>query len=75
MNSACPIANICPFYNDKMIIDYGLSMIYKKKYCSGDNTICARYRVETKKGVKEVPQDLFPNQYDRADQLTRGRYS
>ena len=40
----------CPFYNDKMDINYGIGAMYKRKYCEGDKTICARYRVATQLG-------------------------
>lgn len=40
----------CPFYNDKMPIDSGLGKLYKQRYCTGDKTKCARYKVCTALG-------------------------
>ena len=56
----------CPFFNDKMDADKGLGQIYKKKYCLGDNTDCARHMVFKKLGREKVPANPFPNMQDRA---------
>jgi hypothetical protein len=59
----------CPFFNDKMSDRDGLGAIYKKKYCLGDNSLCARYMICTKLGKQFVPGDLYPNMYDRAQKI------
>lgn len=59
----------CPFYNGKMEADKGLGAMYVKKYCEGDKTICARYKVATTLGGDKVPIDLYPNMNDRAEKL------
>lgn len=59
----------CPFYNDKMDINYGIGAMYKRKYCEGDKTICARYRVATQLGPEYVADNLYPNMSDAADKL------
>lgn len=51
----------CPFYNDKMPMDKGLGSIYKKKYCEGNKTNCARYMVAKELGKEHVPITLYPN--------------
>lgn len=51
----------CPFFNDRMPDNSGLGMIYKEKYCLGDNTACARYMVFRKLGKGAVPINLYPN--------------
>ena len=58
----------CPFYNDKMDINRGVGAMYKKKYCEGDKTICARYIVATKLGPEFVG-NLYPNMNDAAEKL------
>jgi len=62
----CECLNGCPFFNDKMKDTEGIGAIYKKKYCLGDNTHCARYMVFKKLGKPGVPADLYPNMHDRA---------
>lgn len=65
----CELLEGCLFFNDKMSEDSGLGAIYKKKYCLGDNTQCARYRVAKKLGRKNVPTNLYPNMIDTAENL------
>ena len=59
----------CPFFNDKMKETKGLGAIYKKKYCMGDNSKCARYAVFLKLGKSGVPADLYPNMHERAKDI------
>lgn len=54
----------CPFFYDRMGNMPGMAALYKKKFCQGDNTDCARYRV-SKAGIP-MPSDLFPNMLDTA---------
>ena len=56
----------CPFYNDKMPCESGLGAMYKKRFCEGDKTQCARYIVSTKCGPQFVDNNLYPNMADRA---------
>ena len=62
----CEFMNGCPFFNDEMKDTEGLGAIYKKKYCLGDNSQCARYMVVKKLGKGHVTMDLYPNMRDRA---------
>lgn len=66
----CPISKNCSFFNDQMI-DFGLNIDYRQKYCFGEKSFCARYLVQSK-GI-ELPTDLYPNQHERADHITRKR--
>ena len=59
----------CPFYNDKMDINSGLGSMYKRKYCEGDKTICARYIVATQLGAEYVTDKLYPNMDKTAEKL------
>jgi hypothetical protein len=43
-----------------------MSGMYKKRYCQGDFSNCARYMVFKAKGLEFVPKDMFPNQQERA---------
>lgn len=62
----------CGFYHDKMPIKSGIGTIYKKNYCLGDNTNCARHMVFKKFGKGTVPTNLYPNQIDRAKLIIDG---
>lgn len=67
----CPSLQSCPFFNDKMPADSAMADIYKRKYCLGDNSICARWMVFTALGKEQVPINLFPNQRERANELIK----
>lgn len=66
--ATCEKLSKCPFYNDKMDINKGVGAMYKKKYCEGDKTICARYIVATQLGSEYVG-NLYPNMNDAANKL------
>lgn len=63
----------CPFFNDKMPDNDGLGSIFKKKYCLGDNSLCARYVIAQKLGKSAVPPKLYPNQMDQAKAILAGK--
>jgi hypothetical protein len=63
----------CLFYNDKMDIDSALGKMYKRKYCEGDKTICARYIVASRIGRENVPANLYPNMHERAKKILEER--
>lgn len=67
--AACEKLAKCPFYNDKMDINKGVGAMYKKKYCEGDKTLCARYIVATQLGAEYVTNSLYPNMNDAANKL------
>jgi len=62
----CEVLNLCPFFNDKMANMPGTAAGFKRTYCQGDNSKCARYMVLQALGKPKVPTDLFPNQEDKA---------
>jgi len=59
----------CPFFHDKMASMPSMASIYKDRYCKGDNSDCARYHVFKAMGPHDVPDDLFPNDVDRAKEI------
>lgn len=65
----CEVVSGCIFFNDKMANKPATAEIYKKRFCQGDNSECARYLVFKSKGKGNVPADLFPNQIDRAKEI------
>ena len=65
----CPSLAGCIFFNDKMEQKLGMAELYKKRYCKGDNTKCARFMVASTLGKGTVPSSLYPNQTDVAQKL------
>ncbi|MBN2515240.1 MAG: hypothetical protein JXC33_04315 [Deltaproteobacteria bacterium] len=46
-----------------------MGSIYKKKYCQGDNSTCARYVLAQKLGREKVPVNLYPNMNEKAREI------
>jgi hypothetical protein len=44
--------------------------MYKQNFCRAEYKECARFIVAVKLGPDNIPNDLFPNQKERAKQLT-----
>ena len=65
----CEKLQKCPFYQGKMNMDSGIGAMYKKKYCEGDKSTCARYIVATQLGAEFVTNSLYPNMNNVADKL------
>ena len=70
--SDCTLLPTCIFFNDKMANLAGMADLYKSKYCKGDNSNCARYRVFSALGREKVPTNLYPNDLERADAIIKG---
>lgn len=62
----CECLPKCIFFNDNMKDMPATAGMYKKKYCLGNNSDCARFMVFKAMGTENVPKDLFPNHIDRA---------
>jgi hypothetical protein len=56
----------CIFFNDKMASMPTAAEMMKKKFCRSDSAHCARFMISSTLGKQQVPQDLYPNQADRA---------
>lgn len=67
----CEYLSACPFYNDRMPMDRGIGLIYKKKYCLGNQEFCARYVVMNELGQSHVSDALYPNMLDMARQIIK----
>lgn len=63
----CPKIEKCPFFHDRMGSKPSTAEMFKKSYCQGDNTNCARWQAS--KVLQAVPLTLFPNQLDRVPEL------
>ncbi len=65
----CEKLSKCPFYQGKMSMESGLGAMYKKKYCEGDKTTCARYMIATTLGPEFVNNNIYPNMNDLANMI------
>ena len=65
----CEFLSKCPFYNDKMDIESSIGKMYKKRYCLGDKTTCARYILTTNLGKQIAPANLYPNMHSKAEKI------
>ncbi len=65
----CEYLRVCPFYNDRMPMDHGIGAIFKKKYCLGNQDICARYRIASELGKPFIPDALYPNMLEMAQRI------
>ncbi len=68
----CELLKGCLFFNDKMPMESGLGAMFKKKYCQGENTDCARFMVAKALGREKVPVTMFPNMTDEARAMIKG---
>ena len=59
----------CPFYQGKMDCEKGIGALYRKNYCEGDKTKCARYIVSTQCGPEFVNNNLYPNMDKKAQEI------
>ncbi len=65
----CELAETCVFLNEQVAGMPSTSAVYMKIYCEQDFDNCGRYMVFNAIGRENVPNDLFPNQSDRAKEV------
>ncbi|MBU5638542.1 hypothetical protein KOM00_17580 [Geomonas sp. Red69] len=65
----CEVLSGCIFFNDQMANMPSTSTVFKMMYCTDNFEACARFTVRREAGKEAVPEDLFPNQIDRARQI------
>jgi hypothetical protein len=65
----CTHLEKCPFFNDRMQSMPATADIDKKRYCRGEFSNCARFRVSKVLGKEKFPSDLLPNQSDKANEI------
>jgi len=65
----CSITSECPFFNDQLseIKTAKEREDMKRKYCGGGNSQCSRYIIAKALGLNEVPWNLFPNDFIKAN--------
>lgn len=59
----------CPIFGESIRMDKGLVLLFKKIYCKGDKSLCARYKIYISLGRSKVPYNLYPNMNYIADEL------
>ena len=59
----------CPFFNDQMDDMPATADAFKRRFCTGDYSNCARLLVFKALGISKVPRNLFPNQMEKAEQI------
>lgn len=67
--ATCEKLEKCPFYQGKMDINKGIGSMYRQKYCEGDKTLCARYKIATQLGPEFVTNNIYPNMDQLADKM------
>ncbi|QWV93163.1 hypothetical protein KP004_18655 [Geomonas oryzisoli] len=65
----CELLSGCIFFNDQMANMPSTSNVFKMMYCTDNFEACARYTVRKAAGKEAVPEDLFPNQIERAREI------
>ena len=69
----CELLKTCIFFNDKMQNMPSTAEVIKTRYCRGDYADCARFTIVKTMGREKVPQDLFPNQIEKAREIISDR--
>jgi len=64
-NLKCEIFPCCTFFSKEIKSDL-IASKFREKYCNSCKEACARYIVLSAKSIDHVPDDLFPNEYDKA---------
>ena len=68
----CKFLEGCPFFNDMLGTMPDMAEKLKDSYCKdSQHSDCARYMVLTRLGRENVPNDLFPHETIRAEEILR----
>ena len=62
----CEYQEKCIFYQKNMKKALATADMFKKRYCRGDSSLCARFIVRQTLGPLGVPTDLYPGDLERA---------
>ena len=65
----CEFLKKCMFFNDKLKNMPTASGMMKKMYCKWNHAKCARYRIAIALGKSAVPDDMFPGDQLRANEM------
>ncbi len=64
----CEFMETCPFFNSPEGDDETVASM-KEKYCKTNNLNCARYMVALAHSPEAAPDDLAPNEKDKAYEI------
>lgn len=62
----CEFIETCPFFHDKLGNKPVEVDDMKQKFCQSNNLNCARYMVVNSLGKDKMPDDLYPDEKNRA---------
>ena len=65
----CELLEKCIFFNEKMEFEHDSADEFKKQYCLGDKSRCARYIVYKALGREKVPPYLYPDEKEAAGRI------
>ncbi len=65
----CPWLHVCSFYQKQGPKNLPVSSLHKIKYCLGDFGACARHSLFQELGSQSVPDDLTPDESEKALRL------
>ena len=67
----CKNLSGCIFFNDKMPNMPITADLFKKQFCKNNYKACARFIVGITLGKSNGPNDLFPNQNEKVENLIK----
>ena len=67
----CPRLSSCPFFGSRLTSMPTTAELTKKHDGLGDYEDCARFMVVEALSSASVPEDLYPDQTERAEQIIR----
>ena len=67
----CPKLSGCPFFSNRLMTMPATAELAKKHYCLGDYKSCARFMVVKALSSASIPEDLYPDQTERAEKIIR----
>ena len=63
----CSLLETCPFFCGGMQDMPSQAELFRELYCRGGHDICARHMIFKRLGREAVPNNLFPNEVNRAN--------
>ena len=74
MPDLCAYAATCTLFSGGHARAPHLVRRYRTRYCIAEWQECARYAVAQEAGMTAVPEDMLPNQHERAYEIVRNRW-
>ena len=67
----CELLSNCALFKYKISNYEGYYVEVKKKYCNGNKSDCARYKIFKVLGSEKIPLDLYPDDHVEAERIIR----